>query len=183
MTPIAPHITAFLRERLPLQRGASEHTCDGYAYAFKLLFEFASQRLQVTPSALCLEQIDALLVMDCLAHLEAERHNRPQTRNARLVAIKSFMRFIEYRVPVLLEQSRQILAIPAKKTDTRLIDYLTLEKIQALLNAPDLQRRDGLRGRSHAASLFCRRVTGIGIGQLTAACSRVTIDTQRAYSR
>lgn len=28
MTPVAPHMTAFLRERLPFQRGASEHTCD-----------------------------------------------------------------------------------------------------------------------------------------------------------
>ncbi len=27
MTPIAPHITAFLRERLPIERRASEHTC------------------------------------------------------------------------------------------------------------------------------------------------------------
>ena len=66
MTPIAPHITAFLRERLPLQRGASEHTCDSYAYAFQLLFQFASARLRVTPSALCLEQIDAALIMDFL---------------------------------------------------------------------------------------------------------------------
>jgi len=31
MTPIAPHMRAFLRERLPLQRGASDHTCDSYA--------------------------------------------------------------------------------------------------------------------------------------------------------
>ena len=38
MTAIAPHITAFLRERLPVQRGASEHTCQSYAYAFQLLF-------------------------------------------------------------------------------------------------------------------------------------------------
>ena len=52
MTPLAPHITDFLRERLPLQRGASEHTCDSYAYAFQLLFQFASERLRVTPSAL-----------------------------------------------------------------------------------------------------------------------------------
>jgi integrase/recombinase XerD len=52
MTPIAPHISAFLRERLPLQRGASDHTCDSYAYAFQLLFQFASARLKITPSAL-----------------------------------------------------------------------------------------------------------------------------------
>ena len=148
MTPIAPHITAFLRERLPLQRGASEHTCDSYAYAFQLLFQFASARLRVTPSALCLEQIDAALIMDFLQHLETERHNSPRTRNARLAAIKSFMRFVEYRVPSVLEQSRRILAIPAKRTDIRLINYLSMAEMQALLNAPDIQRRDGIRDRA-----------------------------------
>ena len=90
MISIAPHITAFLRDRLPLQRGASEHTCDSYAYAFQLLFEFAGERLKLTPSALSLEQIDAQLVMDFLQYLETERHNSPRTRNARLVAIKSY---------------------------------------------------------------------------------------------
>jgi len=91
MTSIAPHIAAFLRERLPLQRGASEHTCDSYAYAFQLLFMFASLRYRVTPSALNLEQIDAPLVMDFLQYLETDRHNSPRTRNARLVAIKSLI--------------------------------------------------------------------------------------------
>lgn len=41
MTAIAPHITAFLRERLPIEREASEHTCNSYSYAFQLLFDFA----------------------------------------------------------------------------------------------------------------------------------------------
>jgi integrase/recombinase XerD len=148
MTPIAPHMSAFLRERLPLQRGASEHTCDSYAYAFQLLFQFASKRLQTTPSALALEQLDAPLIMEFLHSLETERHNSPRTRNARLVAIKSFMRFLEYRLPALLEHSRRILAIPAKKTDTRLVHYLSSEEMQSLLNAPDLQRRDGIRDRA-----------------------------------
>jgi len=148
MTPIAPHMSAFLRERLPLQRGASDHTCDSYAYAFQLLFQFASKRLQTTPSALALEQLDAPLIMEFLYSLETERHNSPRTRNARLVAIKSFMRFIEYRVPALLEHSRRILAIPAKKTDTRLVHYLSIEEMQSLLNVPDLQRRDGIRDRA-----------------------------------
>ena len=64
MTSIAPHITAFLRERLPLERGASPNTCESYAYTFQLLFEFASNRHKVTPSKLYLEQIDAVLVME-----------------------------------------------------------------------------------------------------------------------
>ena len=148
MTPIAPHMSAFLRERLPLQRGASEHTCDSYAYAFQLLFQFASERFKLQPSALSLEQLDAPLIMEFLHYLETERHNTPRTRNARLVAIKSFMRFIEYRVPSLIEQSRRILAIPAKKTDTRLVNYLSVDEMQSLLNVPDLQRRDGIRDRA-----------------------------------
>lgn len=148
MTPIAPHITAFLRERLPIQRGASDHTCNSYAYAFQLLFEFAAKRLGVAPSALCIEQIDAFLVMDFLLYLEDKRKNSPRTRNARLVAIKSFMRFIEYRVPVLLEQCRSILAIPAKRVDTRLIAHLTLQEMQAVLNAPDIEYRLGIRDRA-----------------------------------
>src|SRR5262249_52500448 len=123
MTPICPHVSAFLRERLPLQRGASAHTCASYAYSFQLLFEFASRRHGVPPSALTLEQLDAPLVMDFLASLEAERGNSPSTRNARLAAIKSFMHFLEYRTPALLEQIRRVLAIPAKKTDQPLIQH------------------------------------------------------------
>ncbi len=114
MNPIAPHISAFLRERLPLQRGASPHTCESYAYTYKLLFGFASARFKVTPSQLALEQIDAPLVMDFLSHIESGRGNCARTRNARLAAIKSFMRFVEHRVPSVLDQSLRILAIPSK---------------------------------------------------------------------
>lgn len=148
MAPIAPHITAFLRERLPIQQGASKHTCDSYAYAFQLLFEFANKQLRVAPSALYLEQLDAPLVMDFLQNLETERHNSARTRNARVVAIKSFMSFVEHRVPALLEQSRRILATPSKRTDCRLISYLSMSEIQTLLNTPDLERRDGIRDRA-----------------------------------
>lgn len=148
MTAIAPHITAFLRERLPRQRGASEHTCQSYAYAFQLLFLYAGERLHVQPSALALEQLDASLIMDFLEQLETKRGNTASTRNARLAAIKSFMRFCEYREPAVLEQSRCILAIPFKRVDVALIDHLTIAEMEAVLNAPDLRVRDGLRDRA-----------------------------------
>jgi hypothetical protein len=40
---------------------ASEDTRDSYAYAFQLLLTFASKRLEVAPSQLAVEQIDAPL--------------------------------------------------------------------------------------------------------------------------
>jgi site-specific recombinase XerD len=131
-----------------MQRGASEHTCQSYAYAFQLLFRYASLHYKVSPSELELEQLDAPLIMAFLEQLETKRGNAASTRNARLAAIKSFMRFCEYREPSILEQSRCILAIPFKRTDVSLVDHLTIAEMQATLNAPDLQTWAGLRDRA-----------------------------------
>ncbi len=127
MTLIAPHIAAFLQQRLPVERQASPNTCDSYALAFRLLFEYASNGLKIPPSQLQVEQIDATLIMNFLNDLEATRRNGAGSRNIRLAAIKSFMRYIEYRVPSALEQIRCILSIPTKKTDVRLVRHLTAQ--------------------------------------------------------
>jgi integrase/recombinase XerD len=86
-----------------------------------------------------------------LEHLQADRRNGPSTRNARLAAIKSFMHFLEYRVPSALEQLRRVLAklvIPFQKTDTRLVRHLTQAEMQAILDVPDPSTRDGVRDRA-----------------------------------
>ena len=148
MTLLAPHMTAFLQERLPIERRASPNTCDSYAHAFRLLIEYASSCIKVPPSQLQLEQVDAPLIVNFLNHLEATRGNGSGSRNIRLAAIKSFMRYMEYRVPSALEQIQRILAIPSKKTDSRLVRHLTAEEMQAILDAPDPTRRDGIRDRA-----------------------------------
>lgn len=148
MTLLAPHMTAFLQERLPIERRASPNTCDSYAHAFRLLIEYASSCIKLPPSQLQLEQVDAPLIVNFLNHLETTRGNGAGSRNIRLAAIKSFMRYMEYRVPSALEQIHRILAIPAKKTDTRLVRHLTAEEMQLILDAPDPTRRDGIRDRA-----------------------------------
>jgi integrase/recombinase XerD len=148
MTPLAPHLTAFLRDRLPQERGASPHTCDAYAYAFQLLLTFAAKRLGTSPSALALEQLDGPLVLEFLKYLETVRGNSARTRNARLAAIRSFAHFIEYRAPACMQQICGLLAIPMKRTDERLVPYLTRDEVQAVLDAPDPSSRDGVRDRA-----------------------------------
>jgi integrase/recombinase XerD len=63
------------------------------------------------------------------------------------------------------------MALPAKRTDIRLISYLTLEEMQAVLNAPHLQRRDGIRDRAmlhlcFAAGLRVSELVGLPLHAL-----------------
>ena len=165
MTPIAPHISAYLQQRLPLQRNASPNTVESYAYAFQLLFEYASQSLKVAPSDLTLEQIDAPLILNFLTWLEESRGNAMSSRNVRLCAIKAFMHFMELRVPAALEQIRRVLEIPVKKTESRLVKHLTREELHALLDAPDPTKRDGIRDR---AMLYLCFSGGLRVSELVA---------------
>jgi hypothetical protein len=64
------------------------------------------------------------------------------------------MKYVEYEVPSALEQTRQILAISNKRTEERLINHLTREELNAVLDAPNPNTRSGIRDQRHA-SLDC----------------------------
>src|SRR5665811_2633665 len=127
----------FFLRRLVNQRGVSARTIESYRDAFELLFGFVERRTGKPPSALCLADLDAPLVLDFLDHLETERGNTARTRNARLAAIHSFMRYAAVRDPVSLPITGRVLAIPAKRFDRPVLGYLTREQIAAILAAPD----------------------------------------------
>jgi site-specific recombinase XerD len=163
MTPLAPHVAVYLQERLPVETGASEHTRDSYAHAFRLLFEFAAARRRTTPSALHFEHLDAPMILAFLKHLETVRRNSPRSRNARLAAIKAFMRFMEHRLPSALDQIRSVLAIPVKRVETKLIPHLDLDEMKAVLASPDPSTLDGVRDR---AMLHVAFATGARVSEL-----------------
>lgn len=165
MTPIAPLITSFLREHMPIEQGCSPYTCENYTHAYRLLFVFASKRLGIRPSQICLEQIDAALILAFLAHIEEQRGNCAATRNGRLAAVKAFIRYVEFRVPSALAQARQIHAIPGKRHDQGLVRHLTMEEVRAILNAPNLTTRLGIRDRAMLHLCFAGglRVSELGL--------------------
>ena len=95
--------------------------------------------------------------MEFLEHLETQRGNTASTRNTRLAAIKSFMRFCEHREPSILEQSRRVLAIPFKRTDVPLVDHLSITEMQANLPlaALDFQPSPRIRVRGKGRRERC----------------------------
>ena len=172
MTLLAPLITGFLREYMVGQRGYSLHSCETYAHGFRLLLAFASRRLRTRPSLLHIEQLDACMIEAFLVHIECERGNGAATRNVRLAAIKSFMHYVEYRVPSALEQVGQIYAIPTKRHEQKLIQHLTMDEVRAVLNAPDITTRLGIRDRAmlhlcFAAGLRVSELVGVPLQNLS----------------
>ncbi|MEJ2388651.1 MAG: tyrosine-type recombinase/integrase [Chromatiaceae bacterium] len=171
MTPFAPLITTFFRNHLAVEKGVSKHTIASYSYAFKFLCRYVSERIGKSPSALALEDLDARMIRDYLAHLERNFSNTSRTRNLRLTAIRSFMKYVEYEVPSALEQTRQILAISNKRTDERLINHLTREEMNAVLDAPDPNTRSGIRDQAmlylgFAAGLRASELVGLGVDNI-----------------
>jgi integrase/recombinase XerD len=206
MTPLAPLLQAFFSDRLVAQRAASPHTIAAYRDSFRLLLAFLDQHTGKPPSKLTLEDLDAARIAAFLAHLESERHNSVRTRNARLTAIHSFFRYAALRAPERAEQIQRVLAIPDKRFDTTLIDYLTEPETDALLASPDritwTGRRDhtllllavqtGLRA-SELAGLRCQdielgtgasvRCHGKGRKQRTTPLTRLTRDVLAVWLR
>ena len=163
MTALAPYLSAFLLEHLPRERNASPHTSEAYAHSFKLVVCFAAARLNVKPCQVEVEQLDAPLILAFLQHIENERGNSVRTRNARLAAIHSFFRFLEYRLVSCLNQACQIHAIPMKKADEALVGYLTRDELLALLDAPDARTASGIRDR---AMLHLAFAAGLRVSEL-----------------
>ena len=56
MTNLAYQLSTFLREYLPNERRASQHTIDAYAYTFQLFISFAAKRMKTQPSMLTIEK-------------------------------------------------------------------------------------------------------------------------------
>lgn len=116
------------------------------------MLTFAAERTGKQPSALDIEDLDALLIGAFLDHLEHERHNSIRTRNARLAAIRSLFRYAALRHPEHAATIARVLAISPKRFERALITFLTEPEIDALLDAPDRSTWTGRR--DHAMLLL-----------------------------
>jgi len=154
----------FFTDRLITQQGASPHTVAGYRDTFRLLLQFAMDRLRRAPSTVRLEDLDAEFLEAFLAHLEHDRGNRPRTRNHRLCALHAFFRYVALAEPAVSLQCRRILAIPAKRFERGSVEFLTEDEAAALVAAPNAQTWIGRRDR---ALLLVAVQTGMRNSEIT----------------
>lgn len=143
--PIGKSLRFFLADYLPRQRNFSSNTILAYRDVLKQLLVFCSELRQRPVANLNLFDIDRKTVLDFLEFVECSRGNCAATRNHRLAAIRSFFRCVAQTIPEAVEHCRQILAIPLKRTESKTVDYLTIDEVDAILNQISTTSLEGQR--------------------------------------
>lgn len=154
----------YFTEHLVGQRDLSANTVAAYRDTFRLFLRFLCRKRRTTPSMLPLDVLNADAVLSFLGHLEAERHNSPRSRNARLAAIRSFVSYLSDLLgPTLPEATRRVLNIRSKRHTRRMVGFITRREITALLRAKD----ESWTGRRNQVLLLLMYNTGARVSEIT----------------
>jgi len=173
--PLPIYLQRFFTERLATQLRASPNTVASYRDTFRLLLNYASDRLGRSPTDLRISDIDADLVGGFLSFVESARGNGARSRNTRLSAIRSFFKYVAVNEPQLLHHCQRVLAMPSKRYEKRTIDYLTRAEIEALMAASDPSTWFGRRDRT---LLLLALQTGLRVSELiNLTCGDVVLGT------
>ena len=129
-------IQQFFTEYLVAQRAVSPRTVACYRDALMLFLEFAGRQLGKEPTALQLADLQPDMILAFLDHLEQARHNAVRTRNLRLTALRTFLKFASRRDVASLQYVEQALAVPMKRFEQSMLGFLTREETLAVLGQP-----------------------------------------------
>lgn len=129
-------VQGFFTEYLVAQRALSPRTVACYRDALTLFLDFASHKLGKAPTALRLTDIQPEMILAFLDHLEHDRHNAIRSRNLRLTALRAFLKFAGRRDVTSLHVVERALAVPMKRFERPMLEFLTRDEMVALLGQP-----------------------------------------------
>lgn len=151
---LAPFVTTFFTRHLPAERNASPHTIAAYRDTLKLLLRSLARAAHRDAAALRVEDLTPEHLLQFLTSLETTRHNSIRTRNARLAAIHSFVRYVLDSEPALAAMGQRLLSVPFKKTVRPVLGYLSERALAQLLAEVDRTTPAGERDYLLLALLY-----------------------------
>jgi integrase/recombinase XerD len=139
-TLVGPLLQIFFTDFLIAQRRLSLQTVASYRDTFRLLLQFVHRETGIEPVAVKTE-----IIVRFLDTLEKDRGNTVVSRNLRLTAIRSFYRMVALRDPASVDIATRVLAIPLKRANAKVREYLTREEMEAILVSIDRTQWCGRR--------------------------------------
>jgi site-specific recombinase XerD len=127
-------VQEFFGPYLLQQRALSPRTVASYRDTFVLLLSYAEEIRSLPAHSFKLTDLSAQFVADFLDHLEVQRNNSVRSRNVRLAAVRSFLKFAARRDPTNLAIIEQALAVPMKRFDRNMVGFLPREQMLAVID-------------------------------------------------
>jgi integrase/recombinase XerD len=165
LNPLPGLVRDFFAQHLMAERHLSPCTISSYADTLRLLINYLEDQTHRCACEQRLEDWDAPRILGFLEHLEKERQCCARTRNARLAAMHSFMKYVCRRSPESMALAQRVLAIPSKRHTQPLVGYLTSQEVQAILDVPSASTDSGQRDRLFFQLLYN---TGARVSELLA---------------
>lgn len=149
---------------LSVERGLSQYTVASYSKTFTLLLTFLNKVKSVKIQSVSFSDIRKDSIIEFLDWLERVRECTTRSRNQRLSAIKSFYSYMIYEDPVHIAEWKQILSIPQRKDEKKIVQYLTMNEIEWLLGQISTT---SFQGRRELTMLSLLYNTGMRVSELT----------------
>ena len=165
-TSIPSYIKRFFSEYLSKQRNCSLNTLRSYRDAMRLFLLYLQKNKKFSVDGVGVEDFSVENIMDFLNALQVTRKNGNGTRNARLSAVRCFVKYLLLVEPTLTSDLQAVLALPSKRTTKRVLDFLSHEEINVILNTPDPETWSGKRDRALFAAMYN---TGARVSEITGA--------------
>ena len=138
-------VQSFFQNYLVVDRGLSQNTIMAYRDSLKLFFAFECSRQNKSITKLILDDVNADAVLLFLNQLESKRNNSIVTRNLRLASLKTFSLFLTTKDVLRAGEYQRIMALPLKKAPHKMIDYLEVEEIKAIIGDFNHENGNGQR--------------------------------------
>ena len=162
-TDFATYLNKFFVDYLPSARGATATTIDSYRYAIILFLDSVEEARGIVADKVTVTELTRENIMGFLEWLETNRNNAASTRNQRLAAINSFVKYLEYEFPEYISEYQRILSIPFKKVPQAEVSYLKTDGVKLFVSQIDCSKTNGLRDYVMVELLY---TTGIRVSEL-----------------
>ncbi len=173
-TDFARAVTGFFTKYLPHDRNVSENTRMAYRDTMAMFIVYMRDRKGVPVEALTLSHLTKENVRGFLEWVMVDLGRKAVTRNLRLAAMHSFVRYLQYSDIERMAEWQDILSIRFARTGTESMNHITPEGVRLLLEQPDTGTRTGRRHLACLALMYEAAARVQEVADLTVESLRIS---------
>lgn len=131
---------------LPKQCSASENTIKSYKMILNQLLDYITVSKKVSLKQITFETVTRTVIADYLAWLSEKNGCCDSTCNQHLAGVRSFYSYAASVEPIAVKYYNEVMKVPLRKLQKKIVvDHMTEEAVQAILNQPDQKKEKGIR--------------------------------------